>query len=282
MQNESKLLIFTDLDGTLLDFHTYSFEAALPALIKLRECGMPLTIVSSKTRSEIERLLNVLPLLWRLFISENGSAVYLDRQIAIPPGFHAELRVGYRAIVLGRRYEEVLEALHRARTICKARVRGFHDMTVQEVARLTGLDTESASRAKDREFSEPFTFHGSEDTLHCLKTELRETGVNCIEGGRLYHAVGQTGKGLATQMVIDFFRASPRGSRWKTVALGDGPNDIDMLRCADIAVIIRRPDGTWMEYDPAPLQLVIKPAGVGPVGWNEAMTALIRELGVLG
>jgi mannosyl-3-phosphoglycerate phosphatase len=279
VHNQSKLLIFTDLDGTLLDFSTYSCEAALPALKKLQKHRIPLVIVSSKTRAEIEPLLDTLPPLSKLFITENGSAVYLERHFAIPPGFHAQLRAGYRTIVLGRRYEEVRDALHRARTSCKARVKGFHDMTVREVARFTGLDIESAQRAKDREFSEPFTFQGSEDKFQRLKAELREMGMRCLEGGRLYHAVGLTDKGLATRMVIDLFRAAPGGTGWKTVALGDGPNDIDMLRCADIAVIMRKPDGTWMEYDPVPLQMVIKPAGIGPSGWNEAVTALIEEVG---
>jgi mannosyl-3-phosphoglycerate phosphatase len=48
------LLIFTDLDGTLLEQATYSFEAALPALQALRERNIPLIICTSKTRAEIE------------------------------------------------------------------------------------------------------------------------------------------------------------------------------------------------------------------------------------
>ena len=111
MNNRIKTIIFTDLDGTLLDYSTYSFEAAMPALKRLQECGIPLVIVSSKTRAEIEPLLAELPPLSKLFITENGSAVYLDRQSPVPPGIQAELRAGYRAIILGCRYDEVLSAL---------------------------------------------------------------------------------------------------------------------------------------------------------------------------
>jgi len=168
MNKKNRLLVFTDLDGTLLDFNTYSFDAALPALNALKERGMPVVIVSSKTRAEIEPLLDKLPLTSRLFIAENGSAIYLDRKSAVPPGVQAQLKSGYRAIVLGRRYEEVLDALDRARKTCKARVKGFRDMTDSEVARLTGLDIDSARLAREREYSEPFTFQGSEDKLHCL------------------------------------------------------------------------------------------------------------------
>jgi len=49
-----KPVFFTDLDGTLLDFHTYSFNPALPALEHLKAHEVPLIICSSKTRAEIE------------------------------------------------------------------------------------------------------------------------------------------------------------------------------------------------------------------------------------
>ena len=48
------MVVFTDLDGTLLDKKTYSFEAAREALTELRARNIPLIVVSSKTRAEIE------------------------------------------------------------------------------------------------------------------------------------------------------------------------------------------------------------------------------------
>lgn len=63
--------VFTDLDGTLLDHETYSWEAARPALERLELSGIPWILVTSKTRAEVE--------LWRKqlgnrhpFIIENG------------------------------------------------------------------------------------------------------------------------------------------------------------------------------------------------------------------
>jgi predicted mannosyl-3-phosphoglycerate phosphatase (HAD superfamily) len=40
-----KPVFFTDLDGTLLDFHTYSFNPALPALEHLKAHEVPLIYV---------------------------------------------------------------------------------------------------------------------------------------------------------------------------------------------------------------------------------------------
>ena len=76
------IVVFTDLDGTLLDASTYSFEAARPALDALRQQDIPLVLVSSKTRAEIEpirgRLKQVHP-----FITENGGGCLYPEQLLL-------------------------------------------------------------------------------------------------------------------------------------------------------------------------------------------------------
>ena len=41
-KKDCHLLVFTDLDGTLLEYETYSFERALPAIRALKEKNIPL------------------------------------------------------------------------------------------------------------------------------------------------------------------------------------------------------------------------------------------------
>ena len=71
----SQLLVVTDLDGTLLDQQTYSYELCLPALRRLRASRIPIVMCSTKTSAEM------LPL-WREleldapFICESGGAIY--------------------------------------------------------------------------------------------------------------------------------------------------------------------------------------------------------------
>ena len=50
----AKIIVFTDLDSTLLHPKTYSFDAAMPALKLIKEKDIPLILCSSKTRAEIE------------------------------------------------------------------------------------------------------------------------------------------------------------------------------------------------------------------------------------
>ena len=73
-------IVFTDLDGTLLDDANYSWEAARPALEELKRRGIPCVLVTSKTRAEVEfwrnRLGNTDP-----FVVENGAAVFIPKDI---------------------------------------------------------------------------------------------------------------------------------------------------------------------------------------------------------
>jgi len=276
MHTHKDLLVFTDLDGTLLDYHTYSKEAALPALRSLQEHDIPLVIVSSKTRAEIEPMLD-LPCMSQVFIVENGSAIFFRRELGLGPGDDTETFGEYEAVILGERYDNVLDILSQISRECGVKVRGFSDMDILEIASLTGLDIESAARAKQREFSEPFLFEDDPSRLGALIERLEEKGLSATTGGRFHHVLGRCDKGLAAKKVVDIYERIYPGTARKIVALGDSKNDIPLLEAADVAVIVRRHDGTYTDYTPGHTQEVIKPTGIGPVGWNEAVLELIRR-----
>lgn len=64
------LLVFTDLDGTFLDHHSYDYTPALAAVQRLSRLGALLVPVTSKTMAEINAL--NLPLSPAVAIAENG------------------------------------------------------------------------------------------------------------------------------------------------------------------------------------------------------------------
>ena len=51
-----KNIIFTDLDGTFLNHHNYSFEEAQEALETISQKKIPLIFTTSKTKIEVELL----------------------------------------------------------------------------------------------------------------------------------------------------------------------------------------------------------------------------------
>ena len=266
-------VIFTDLDGTLLG-PDYSFAAALPALEELRRRNIPLIICSSKTRGEIEvyrsRLGNRHP-----FISENGGGIFIPRGYfpfpspgSLPCGDDGE----YRIITLGTPYREVRRGIASLREKGFS-LKGFGDMTYEEIVEMTGLGAEEAALAGEREYDEPFLFRGSMEEVRRLREAARREGLR-VTPGRLYHLHGATDKGRGVSVVAALYRrAAPETV---TAALGDGPTDLPMLLAVNYPTAVLRPDA---DVDPSldrpDLPRSAKP---GPEGWSLSVLAFLERL----
>lgn len=266
----TRLVVFTDLDGTLLEQATYSFEPARPALEGLLEAGVPVIFCTSKTRLETERwrraLANVHP-----FIVENGGAAFVPEGY-FGPGERFDRRDGgYGVLEFGRPYAELRQALETIRASTGLPLRGFGDMTVEEIAERCGFTREDAALAAMREYDEPFV--GAEGTeLAAVERAARDAGLKVVSGGRFHHLVGGSDKGRAVRALRDLFNRRLGSTR--TAGLGDSPNDEPMFRAVDVPVLVRRPDGGHADLAGV-AGLVIAPYA-GPEGWREAVLGLLR------
>lgn len=267
------LVIVTDLDGTLLDPVTYAIDPALRALGRVKRLGIPLVLCSSKTRAEIEAIRRRLEIS-DPFIPENGGAIVAPAGyfVRVPPG---AVVVDERfTLALGRPYAEVVAVLRDVAAAEHVTVCGFSDMTVSEVAADCGLPLLDAQLAKMRQYDEPFTLVGADPSgrSRFLKA-LKRRGVRVVSGGRYDHATGDTDKGQA----VDFLRRlfAERGGPVVMAGLGDGLNDMSLLRAVDHPVIVCN------DSCGATARLARKVAGAmvtsasGPEGWAEAVTTLL-------
>jgi mannosyl-3-phosphoglycerate phosphatase family protein len=263
---QRKTVVFSDLDGTLLNSRTYSFEKAKPALTLLKEMNVPLVLVSSKTRVELEvwrdRLGNEHP-----FIVENGGGIFIPKDY-FPFPVDGVLQDGYRVISLGKPYESVRRRFVGLRDGMKAAVRGFGDMTVSEVMDLTGLPHADAKLAMRREFSEPFVF--ARRTDEAFMTAIEGTGLRWTRG-RLFHIMGDHHKGRAVEILIRLYKE--QFGRIETIGIGDGLNDLQFLMTVDLPVLVRKISG--MHEEQMRIPGLIQTSEVGPAGWNEAVTRLL-------
>lgn len=276
------IMVLTDLDGSLLDAATYSFEPAREALAALRDRHIPLILVSSKTRAEMEairlRLDNAHP-----FVVENGGALYVPAWLGACPIEGATRRDGYRVIELGTPYPVLREALNDIRQTLRSGIRGFGDMSVGEIAERTGLSHAEAVLAKQREYDEPFVLEGIEDqagAAHELRRLAEARGLRCTRGGRFFHLTGNNDKGLACRRLIDGYRRHVQevGGSLMTIAIGDSDNDLSMLALADRSVLVQKPDGAYepdVRFSTRLPNLILAP-GIGPVGWNRTLLALLE------
>jgi len=272
-----RILIFSDLDGSLLDATTYSYEVASEALAAIEHRRATLILVSSKTRAEMEPIRRCLGN-HHPFIVENGGAIY------IPHGTFPFRLEGSRSrnhsqvLQLGTPYATLRAALKEIGQDIGCRVRGFGDLSLAEVVQLTGMSAGEAQLAMLREYDEPFVMDGAVVAWQDLLAAADRRGLCCTRGGRFYHLMGANDKGIASRRLIDWYRrlVQEEGQPLVTVALGDSLNDLPMLEVVDYPILVQKPNGS---YDPdVHLPHLIRADGVGPVGWNCSLMALLPTL----
>ncbi|MEK6546395.1 MAG: HAD-IIB family hydrolase, partial [Nitrospinota bacterium] len=242
-----KHIIFTDLDGTLLDHFTYSFSAASDALKLIKEKGIPLIICTSKTCAEIlpirKRLRNKDP-----FISENGGAIYMpDRYFSFLYEFQKRIR-GYRIIEIGTPHKILLNFLKEIRDETGVSMEGISQMSIQKIMDFTYLKKKEAKLSKKREYSEPFlTPHITlcEESLRSrlCAGEILKRGFKFTSGGRFYHILKGNDKGKAVKMLKKLYER--KYGRITTVGIGNSLNDLPMLKAVDIPVLVKNYDGRY-------------------------------------
>ncbi len=264
-------LVFTDLDGTLLDHDSYRWDEAEPALSLCKSLGVPVILVSSKTRAEMNPL-RVEMGLDSPFVSENGGGIFFPRESVpkAPPG--ALLADDLWRWSLGPPYPALVKALHELREELGWAIRGFSDFTVEEIARFTGLEPAEARLAAMREYDEPFVLDQPEGPeMRGLIDAAEKRGLRITEGGRFYHLHGDCDKGKALEKLVHWYKRS--FDDVKAIALGDSPNDFSMLKRADYPVLVKSmSDYPDIGKDITALRTTEER---GPAGWGDAVTDLL-------
>lgn len=267
-----RLIVISDLDGTLLDQQTYRYEVCLPTIQKLLSLKIPLILCSSKTRCEI------LPLWKKLglhdpFVVENGGAIYF------PVGYFsfsvegAKPRGEFAAIEFGTDISMLRQALAEAARQCQVKVSSFGSMDLDEISALTGLPRDQALLAGMREYDEPFVVE--EQDRQEIYANLAARGLNVIEGDRFSHLTGGNDKGRAVKVLLDLYRRN--GPLEISVGLGNSANDLAFLLEVDRPVAIRNPDGTWDAGLQRAIPNIGKSRGVGPDGWRETVEDILAS-----
>lgn len=268
-------ILFTDLDGTLLEESTYAFEGALPGIRALQSHRIPIVFCTSKTFAETIGLQESLGIT-DPFIVENGGAIYFRPGQVEPTGLEVNARGTWNRVNLGVPYRALVAQLLALRELTGINLRGFSEMTAAEVAADCGLSLEAAMQSKQREFDEPFVLLDDRpEDLARIAQMAQGVGLSVSTGGRYHHLSGRSDKGRAVRLLCEFLRK--RRGPLRSVGLGDSPNDLPMLQAVDIPVLVQRPNGTYSTDLAENLPRAIHAPAVGPEGWNAAVQALLKE-----
>jgi len=270
--DNKKVLIFTDMDGSLLDHDSYSHTAADALLQQLEEKQVAVIPATSKTSAELlqlrEELHNRHP-----FIAENGAAVYIPDNYFAHEISDTHYKQGFyiKAFTETRAYwQSLITPLQDEFAGCFTT---FKQLDISNIMELTGLDQASATRAAKREYGEPIAWQGTASKKRDFIRRIQELGARVLQGGRFIHVSGKCDKGQALKWLADCYQETMPDVTFHTLAIGDSQNDIAMLEAADMALIIRSP-----VHDMPVLKRqnnYYSSKNTGPEGWVEGVEHLL-------
>lgn len=259
-----KSLFFTDVDGTLIDHNNYCHDGSIRGMELLSEKSIPLICISSKTFDEMSFLMKRLHLHYS-FAFENGSGI----------AYYSEDTGKYNVELTGPGVEVLSAFIPELENISGKSLRSILSFSDDEIAHMTGLDLHSASLAKKRLTTLPFIEEGNnlltDSEIEELNDKLAEYNFQITKGGRFNHLIPVgSGKGEAVKKIIEFYKI-----RFKdeiiTAAAGDSLNDIPMLKAADYSYVIKKPDGSFINFMSGKIM-----NSEGPEGFTEAVNDFIK------
>lgn len=179
------------------------------------------------------------------------------------------IRKGFHVIEFGVPYQELRKGLRTIEEKIGIQLKGFGDMSLDEVVSTTGLSPIQAMAAKKREYDEPFLVNDSSKMFE-IRHEAGQLGFIVVLGGRFAHLVGGTNKGLACRTLLDLYRK--HWGELRVVAIGDSLNDLPMLEQADYPFLVEQRGGGYQSG--IAFKKLIRVEGVGPVGWEKCIQRL--------
>lgn len=257
-------IIFTDLDGTFIDFDTYSPEVATPLARDIVNRGVPIIFCSSKTLVEQRALMGSIGITVPCIV-ENGAGIYFpDSYSALNDLPGTQTVDGGRLISFGDGSEFIRRQISVVSDALDLDLKPYHEFSDRELSQITGFDEGGARQARNRDFSETLTASLDAETWSNINAAFQPMGLHCLPGGR-FHTVTSIdcNKGRALKIVVDGFGAMT-GDRWHSIGIGDSANDFEMLDSVDHPYLVQTPRGDWNEMDVDNLKRI---SAIGPEGW---------------
>ncbi|WP_158968988.1 mannosyl-3-phosphoglycerate phosphatase [Paraglaciecola sp. L3A3] len=269
---KKQTLIFTDLDGTLLDHHTYSFAPAVKILKKLKNLDIPVIPNTSKTYAELFELRKELQL-DTPFIIENGAAIYIPIHF-LPQQPNGTLeKSGYWIKEFSPKVQHWIDIIESLKDTFNGEFEHFSNMTVKRITQVTGLSESEAKLAANRGYGEPVNWLGNEQSKQLFIHALQEMGATPLQGGRFLHVTGHSDKGQALIWLLNEYKKQHPELQCESIALGDGQNDVAMLEVASLAIRILSPTTPPPELKRT--NKVLTSHNFGPTGWSECIEAIL-------
>ena len=263
MEKKFKVLIFTDLDGSLLHRDSFKFDDIKDYLKQILSEGILIIPNSSKTEKEILEFNSELGLSLP-YISENGAVINgLDELNENLP----------RQLILSREKENLLKIFQNiVPNNLQKKCKWLSEMDTKDQALIFGLEDKKLEMALDRKYTIPFIFKGNKIEKNELSKIIKNNGLCLQEGGRVINLTDKINKAKALKVFVRFFKKNYKNV--KTIAVGDNYNDLDMLEVSDFPCLVFNDKFRLDEIHIKNLITTNKPS---PEGWADVIKmALVK------
>ena len=263
MDKKFTIVIFTDLDGSLLHRDTFKFDSIKDYIKSLVNKGVIIIPNSSKTEKEIEKFNEELGLNLP-FISENGSSIH---------GLNLITSNFPDKLILSREKEELFKIFeNKVPEELKVKCLQVSKMSKKQQENILGQKDRKLKDALDRKYTLPFLFKGDKNEKNRLLKVLNSNSLTLQEGGRVLNLCDNINKVKSMNRVIKILKKTE--DKIKTIAVGDNYNDLDMLKSCDIPCLVFNDQFIQDQINIDNLIFSNKPS---PEGWADVIkTALLK------
>lgn len=252
-----RVVVFTSVDGTLLDARTFRAGRSGETIRRLREEGIPVIPVSVMTLDEIAPIAADLEL---------GDAMIIEAGGAIA----RRVDDGWQVEPCGPPAETLLDVVAAIEQRSGANLLIYSALPESQAARVSGRSGEMLRASTRRRFSEPFLIESGEPDA--VARAAAEIGFSVRRGRRFLHLCRECDEGEA------FTRLRQELGCEIAIGVGGAAVDAEFLGRADVAIIVPGPDG---EPDPE-LRTTLPQARIaprpGPEGWAAAVEEAVASV----
>ena len=265
MYSNSSILIFTDLDGTLLNRDTFNFDSIKTFLYELKNKNIIIIPNSSKTEDEIIEFNNEANFKFP-FISENGSIIHNLNFLSdeFPD-----------KIILAKNVYEIQNIFDKnINQDLKSKCKVISSLTTSEQIQIFGLPENKLKNVFKRTCTIPIKFVGNNEEKLILKNMLLEIGLDLKDGGKILNLGDRINKADAMKKIIIMLQQKFK-SKPKTIAVGDNHNDLEMLKNSDIPCLVK--NNKFINKDLQIKNLIISKQ-TAPEGWVEIVKLALEKI----
>ncbi len=264
-------VIFSDIDGTLLDILFPDIRKMKKLVEKTLQNGIHLILCSSKTELEQNKIKSEIEL-HEPFIVENGAATI------VPVDYFKKSKITHSktlnenyTIETGGPAYKVRTLLKKIRTEHDLNFKGVSDLSISELSKITNLPEDWARRMMKRKYSETIVQIDNNDIAKFANI-AEKSGLKMIPGNQYFDITLGNDKGTAVKILMDIFR-NEYENNVIFFGIGDSKNDESMLSLMDVPILVQKANGSWQNLQIGNLHKV---KGIGTKGWEVALKIILK------